>query len=382
MQNEPTQTDLVALVNEKKLGFLTAFRTMTARNLASFYRSTTENLRTILHDQPTVKVINQSQGETTGRQLESLYDSLRDKPEWRSQVAVAVGLAPDATLAAVCGELLKAADDIAGKDKLVQSFRSEYVKAARDVRDAGITYLVAAGNHGAFARELESIGVEASPSAFRNIFVCDYVTVVGANDAAGNLSSLNSPHSGIEARALGEDLAWQADGESGVHSGTSFATPIVAGRVVDMQGSPFEIEARLQGLDSYLVASGLSVPTANGRTLTADGKLEPYILERIGEGFLHDLSGDDARQLATASQDSTFFGLPGQVDHEFQLVRMGPDPDGQRTLEIDTWFNEGHHVLRARAQDGSWTAFEEELHLDQARQKEIESRPVAAAPTT
>jgi len=379
MQNEPPQVNLRKLFESHKMDFLTGFRTMTARNLAGFYRSTTQNLRTILREQPTVKVINQSQGETTARQLESTFHGLKGSDAYRAQVGESLGLGADAPLAKICTELLNAADAIATKDPLVQQFRAEYLKAARDVQQAGITYLVAAGNQGAFARELEALGVEPSPSAFRNIFVCDYVTVVGANDAEGNLSSLNSPHAGIEARALGEDLAWEGEGQSGVNSGTSFATPIVAGQVVEMEGTPFSIEARLQGLDSYLVTSGSSVPTANGQTLTADGHLEAYILERIGEGFLHDLAGEDAGQLATASQESTFFGLPGTKDHEFQLVRMGPDPDGRRTLEIDTWFSEGHHVLRARAKDGAWdpASFEEELHLDKAREKEILARPEA-----
>ena len=378
MQNEPPQADLTKLIKEDKLDFLTAFRAMTARNLAGFYSATATNLHTIVQEQPGVQVISQSQGETTARQLELIFDGINNNQAFRQGVAQTLGQ-PGATPAEICKTLLQEADAVAGKDPLVQQARQQYQLAARAVYDKGITYLVAAGNHGAFARDLEQMGVETSPSAFRNILVCDYTTVVGANDAQGKESSLNSPHSGIEVRALGEDLAWNSeDGQSGVHSGTSFATPIVAGQMLqeldsDPKLTPFQLENKLAGLDSYQVSQGQLLQTSNGQQLQGDGQLEAYISDQIGPGFITDLSSADAQQMAQAHQDSTFFGLPGTKDHEFQLVRMAPNLDGKRQLEINTWFKEGHHVLQATAENGAWSNFREELHLDKARQQQIES---------
>lgn len=376
MQNEPPQADLTKLIKENKLDFLTAFRTMTARNLAGFYAATAQNLRTIVSEQPTVQVISQSQGETTARQLEMIFDGVVNNQAFRNGVAQTLGQ-PGATAAQVCKALLDEADSVAGKDQLVAQARKEYQLAAREAHSKGITYTVAAGNHGEFARELESMGVEASPSAFRNILVCDYTTIVGANDAEGRESSLNSPHSGIEVRALGENLAWNLDyGPSGVNSGTSFATPIVAGQVLreldkDATLTPFQLENRLAGLDSYHVSQGQTVKTSNGQQLVGDGRLETYISDQLGTGFVIDLASEDAQQMARASQDSTFFGLPGVKDHEFQLVRMAPNLDGKRQLEINTWFKQGNHVLRAVAENGAWTGFQEELHLDKAREEAL-----------
>ncbi|MFN8609149.1 MAG: S8/S53 family peptidase [Vulcanimicrobiota bacterium] len=378
MQNEPPQADLTKLMREDKLDFLTAFRAMTARNLAGFYGATAQNLRTILQEQPTVQVISQSQGETSARQLEMIFNGVVGNQAFRQGVAQALGQ-PGASAAEVCKGLLDQADSVAGKDPLVQKARQEYQLAAREAYGHGVTYLVAAGNHGDFARQLEQMGVEASPSAFRNILVCDYATVVGANDAQGRESSLNSPHSGIEVRALGEDLAWRSDdGQSGVNSGTSFATPIVAGQVLrELEANPgltpFQLENKLAGLDSYQVEQGQTVATGNGQQLQGDGQLESYISDQIGPGFITDLSSSDAQQMAQAHQDSTFFGLPGTRDHEFQLVRMAPNLDGKRQLEVDTWFKEGHHVLQAVAENGVWTQFHEELHLDKAREQQIQS---------
>lgn len=382
MQNEPPQADLTRLIKTDGLDFLTAFRTMTARNLASFFSATASNLHTIVQEQPGVQVINQSQGETTARQLELIFDGIQNNQAFRQGVAHTIGQ-PDADVKTICQTLLSEADAIASKDPLVGEARLNYQRAARAAHQAGINYVVAAGNHGAFARELQGLGVEASPSAFRNILVCDYTTVVGANDAAGEPSSLNSPNAAIEVRALGEDLAWHSeDGQHGVHSGTSFAAPLVTGHMLrqldqDASLTPFQLENRLAGLDSYQVSEGVTVTTANGQQLQGDGKLEGYIADQIGPGFLVDLAGDDARQLAQAHQDANFFGLPGAKDHEFQLVRTGLNLDGKRQLNIETWFKEGHHVLGAVAENGAWSHFTEELHLDKARQAQIENPPAA-----
>lgn len=380
IQNDSPQADLTKLIKQDKLDFLTAFRTMTAQNLTGFYSATAANLQTILREQPSVQVISQSQGETTAHQLEMFFDGVLDNQAFRSSVAQALGQ-PEATPAQICKTLLDEADAVAGKDPQVQQARREYQLAAREVYNQGVNYVVAAGNHGGFARDLEGLGVETSPSAFRNILVCDYTTVVGANDAQGQESRLNSPHSGMEVRALGENLAWRGDdGQTGVQSGTSFATPIVVGQMLreldaNPQLTPFQLENKLAGLDSYQAKLGDLLATSNGQQLVGDGKLEAYISDQIGPGFITDLASPDAQQMAQAHQDSTFFGLPGTKDHEFQLVRMAPNLDGKRQLEIDTWFKEGHHVLQAVAENGQWTQFREELHLDKAREQQI-SNPV------
>lgn len=384
LQNTPKQADLNEILKGGKVGFREAFGSMVVRNVAGFYLSTAQNLHTILQEQPTVKVIGQSQGETAGRQLEeSVFSVLRTNEGVRHQVAQSLGLESEAPLPELCEKLLQQADTLISQNELCQKARKEYEKAAKAVYDKGITYLVAAGNHGDFAGELQQMGVKASNSAFRSIFANEFVTVVGANDAKGQPSTLNSPGSAIEVYELGEDLPWQAEegfDKSGVNSGTSFAVPILAGKVLQMLEkdpslTPFEIESTLEGLDSYKVSDGNVVATSNGQSLVGDGLIEPYILDRIGEGFVKDIYGDEARQFAEATLDTNFFGLPGAKDHEFQFVRIAPDPGGVRQLTVQTYFNEGHHQLRASLKDGAWdpASVSEELHLDAERQKGIEA---------
>ncbi len=384
-QNEPELAEL-----EKELArhgdFRTAFRSTVAKNVGRFYLSTTLNLHTILKEQPSIRVINQSQGETSANQLAQLYQGLHRSPEFRQGVAQSMGLESGASVGEICQTLLHEADEVANNSKLCKQARQVYLKAAKDIHDRGITYLVAAGNHGPMGRELQALGVESSPSAFRNILVNEYVTVVGANDAQGQPSGLNSPHSGAEVFELGEDLPWKTTDEfnpaQGVDSGTSLATPIVASRVLAMLEeqpdlTPFQIESLLKGETAYQLRSGESTQTANGETLSADGRLESYISEKIGEGFVTDIYGDEATQLAQASQPRTFFGLPGTEDHEFQLVRVSPDPEGRRELSVETYFDQGYHVLKANLKDGQWdpATVVEELHLDPAREALIAEKP-------
>ena len=393
MQNMPAQARVDDIMRDNKVGFRQAYGAAVLRNVAKFYLSTAQNLQTIVTEQPTVKVISQSQGETSARLTGDLLDDLREKEHIRRHANETFGLPADAPLPELLEKMVQEADTVLADNELVAQARQQYMKAAQGVQDKGVVYLVAGGNHGDLAYQLEHMGVKTSSSAFRSIFATEYATVVGANTADGAVSTLNSPASGSEAYERGEDLPWKAEegfDQSGVHSGTSFATPIVAGKVLKMLDgnpalTPFDIESKLQGLDSTKVGNGQIKATSNGQSLIADGQLEPYISDKLGEGFVTDIYGETAQQMAAARQDRTFFGLPGTEDHEFQLVRINPNPDGVRQLWVDTYFNEGHHVLRATLKDGAWdpTSVVEELHLDAKRQKEIDSRPpVATTPPT
>lgn len=383
-QNMPEQARIEQIMRDNQVNFRQAYGAAVMRNVAKFYLTTAQNLDTVMKEQPTVQVISQSQGDSAARLMGDLIDDIMARPDLQKHANQTFGLAPDAPLTELITEMMIEAEQVIGQNELVDAARQKYLQAAQAVHDKGITYLVAGGNHGGLASELEAAGIKANPGAYRNIFATDFATIVGASDVEGKPSTLNSPGAGIEVYALGEDLPWQA-GEgferSETASGTSFATPIVAGQVLAMKQAdpsltPFDIESKLQGLESTRVSDGQIKATPNGHALIGDGELEPYISERIGEGFVTGITGETADQLLQATQPRTFFALPGEKDHEFQLVRVSPDPQGVRTLSVDTYFNEGHHVLKAKAKDGAWdpTSVVEELHLDAKRQQEIESR--------
>ncbi len=388
IQNAEAQVDLQEVLRSGKVGFLKAYRQMVAQNVQGMYQQTAASIRLILEELPEVQVISQSQSETPARNLEMVYRGLHNSESFRTQVAASLSLPTDAPIAKIAEELLFEAEGVATQNPACQEARSSYTKQAKKAYERGVVYVLAAGNHGEFARELEAAGVQASPSAFRNLLVNDYVTVVGAATREGQPSTLNSPNSGIEVLELGEEFPWSvAEGfdQSGMSSGTSFAAPLVAHRALQILErepslTPFQVEARLMGLESYRVGSGDRVVSlGNGQFLEADGKIEPYILEKLGEGFVTDIFGDESQQLARAQKESTLFGLPGKFDHEFQLIKVRPDAHGIRQLTLETYFDEGHHLLQATLKGDSWdpASVVEELHLDHQRRQRIEAEALA-----
>ena len=98
------------------------------------------------------------------------------------------------------------------------------IDIARNSRDEWI----AAGNQGELARSLGEMGVKTSPETFRSILLNDWVTVVGAATAQGTPASLNSPDSGVEVYALGENVPVRIHNQTGLANGTSVSTPLIA----------------------------------------------------------------------------------------------------------------------------------------------------------
>jgi hypothetical protein len=383
IQNAPDQQDYGTLTKDGKMGFLQAFQTVAIKNTAYFYLSTATNLSTIIREQPTVKLVTQSQGESPSRLVGALYDRLEQNQQFREGVCASIGMEQGTPTPKVCQELLKIAENTIAGNEICKQARQEYLKAAESAMNHGVTYLVAAGNEGNFQQQLLQTGADPSPSSFRNIFVNEFATIVGSVDTKGQPSVFNTPNTSIDVFALGEDLAWKAEepgfNQTGVSSGTSFAVPVVAAQALqllegepDMQ--PFDLKAKLMGVDSTRVNAGESKTTSQGRVLAGDGKLEGFVQEAIGAGFYNDITNEEATQLAQSKQERTLFALPGEKDSDFQFVKINPNPQGVRQLEIETYYLEGHHTMRALEKDGHWdpSTVQEELHIDPKRKEQYQ----------
>ncbi len=390
IQNAPTQQDYAALTKDGKMGFLQAFQTVAIRNAAYFYLSTATNLNAIVKEQPTVQLITQSQGESPSRLVGALFDRLEQNQEFREGIAQSIGMEINTPLPKICEELLKIAENTIAGNEICKKSRQEYEKAAQSALEHGMTYLVAAGNEGNFQQRLLQIGADPSPSSFRNIFVNEFATIIGSVDSQGNPSVFNTPNTAIDVLAPGEDLPWKAEepgfNQTGVSSGTSFAVPVVAGEALSLLDQnpgmqPFDLKAKLMGLDSIRVNAGESKLTSQGQTLSGDGKLEGFIQEAIGTGFYHDITNEEATQLAQSKQERTLFALPGEKDSDFQFVKINPNTQGVRQLEIETYYLEGHHTMRVLEKNGAWdpTTVQEELHLDPKRKEQYVNQNTTAA---
>jgi hypothetical protein len=119
MQNAPAQANLEEIMRSHKVDFRSAYGATVMRNVAKFYLSTAQNLQTIVKEQPSVKVIEQSQGETAARLAGTLLSGLRANEAMRQHAAQSFGLPADAPLPELMEKLIQEAESVIVDNELV-----------------------------------------------------------------------------------------------------------------------------------------------------------------------------------------------------------------------------------------------------------------------
>jgi hypothetical protein len=217
--------DLIAVPAEQ---LVDGFDALTVGTTASFYNMVTDNLRLLMEEQPSVRVVNVSQSQTPARLIEPFLGPIEKNAKFRGKLAKGLHLTEDATAAEVISSLLEHTEEMVHSDPDIVAAGARYQDAARQAYGKGIVNVIAAGNQGALAGTLSQMGVHTTPATFRSLLVNDWVTVVGAATRDSQPSKLNSPQSGIEVYALGEQLPFQARGIRARVDGTSVAAPLIA----------------------------------------------------------------------------------------------------------------------------------------------------------
>lgn len=321
----------------------------------SFLDMTSDNLELVLNEMPSVRVISQSQSQTPTRLVETFLQPIKEDGEFRQRLAQELGL-EDSSVGNVLASITSHTEKSLREDGEIADAGERYKQLAKKAYDSGIVNLIAGGNQGELARQFEALGAETSPSAFRSILANDYVTVVGAATADGQPASLNSPNAQIDVYALGEGVPVQADGQVFYANGTSVATPLVAGRAAGLirnnpDISAFQVKNELLNREGYHVAEGSSVETASGRVLSSDGVVDSWFQETLGPGLITGVDSADVAQFIS-SPNNVLFGLPGEKDGAFQVVAARHE-DGGRTLKLDSFYGDEHHILKARYENGA-----------------------------
>lgn len=212
---------------------LSAYDTFAAQATISFYNMVSDNLRLVLDEQPSVRVINQSQSQTPVRLMEPFLKPLFEQGEFRQRLAQELDMDPSSPPGRVISQLLDHTEGLLTEDSAVAEARERYTATAREAFEKGVLNVVAGGNQGVLASQLQQAGVQTSPASYRSILLNDFVTVVGAATGSGAKADLNSPNAGVEVYALGEGVTFK-DGEQVLAAnGTSVATPLIASQAAD-----------------------------------------------------------------------------------------------------------------------------------------------------
>lgn len=337
---------------------------------ALLLKATAENLRQIQREQPSIEVISQSQSQSPVRVAQPFYEAASQDPEFRNRLGKALGLQEGAGLYEVAEQLFATSEKFLRDEDAVKEARQEYLQAARPLHQRGVVHLLAAGNLGEFASQMESRGVQFSPSAFRSILVSDFTTVVGSLDSEGNIASFTSPGARTDVLAPGVGIAFQdptpgpGQDPNQIHyaDGTSLSVPLVAGEVVQLkQGhpgwGPFEIEASLQGVEATQVRAGEERPVllSDGSRpwLRGDGQVDAFIQDRIGDGFIRGLEDDSVPQFVESEKNFRLV-LPGETPDVHQVIDVRENGEGQRKFTLQTSFGEHTHILRGEYENGAW----------------------------
>jgi hypothetical protein len=364
----PVPQEAVLQAPVEKLGG--TLRAHVALSGALLLKATAENLRQIAREQPDIRVISQSQSQSPVRVAQPFYEAAAQDPEFRQRLGSALGLGPEASLMEVATELFTASERFLRDQEAVKEARKEYLQAQKQLHDRGVVHLLAAGNLGEFATQLEAKGVQFSPSAFRSLLVSDFSTVVGSLDESGQVASFTSPRAGVEILAPGTAIAFQdatpAPGETPgtvlYGNGTSLSVPLVAGQVLpQLQAHPewgsFEIEAHFQGVQAIRVGTGQTsqVQLADGSSqrLQGDGQIDDFVRQQIGEGFITGLQDDSVNQFVQSEKNFRLV-LPGPSSDIHQIIDARDNGMGQRQFTLQTSFGRHVHVVKGEFVDGSW----------------------------
>lgn len=230
-------------------------------------------------------VIHQSQGASQSRAVEALYNRAKHNEDFRRALGEQLGVPHSEQFGEpergrFLGALVAESNRIHTTDPGVKSSIDELRRLQDEAYEQGHVHVMSAGNQGALYREMNELGVEVPEKFFVNEMASSHTILVGASDdgsrEAGSLNphrvaSIASPNAGAHVGADGVDRPLTVDGESGHHTGSSYAAPQTSSRVVDLLLQDPEIPQTLV----RPTIQGMVTPLQGASRYLGDGYLRP-----------------------------------------------------------------------------------------------------------
>ena len=229
-------------------------------------------------------VIQQSQGASQSRVLESLYNTSKHEPEFRAALQRQLGIEPTEGYGEVekrqlLQGLVNESDRVHKNDPEVRNAIDELRLIQDEAFEQGHVHVISAGNQGALSREMQDLGVKAPEGFFTNEMAGPHSIVIGATDDGTDQARSSNPHRVADLASPGAGAIVGADGvdrpfsfgdESRKESGSSYAAPQGSSVIVDMLREDMDIpqDAIVRNLRSQ------ASPISGGENFVGSGALK------------------------------------------------------------------------------------------------------------
>ena len=230
-------------------------------------------------------IIQQSQGASQSRVIESLYRDSKHKPEFRAALQRQLGIEPtehyeEAERRQLLQGLVNESDRVHKSDPEVRNAIDELRLIQDEAYEQGHVHVISAGNQGALYREMQELGVKAPEGFFTNEMAGPHSIIIGATDDGTDQASSRNPHkvadlaspgAGALVGADGVDRPFRVGDEIHKHSGSSYAAPQGSSVIVDMLREDRDIpqDAIVRKLLSQ------ASPVSGGGDFVGSGALSP-----------------------------------------------------------------------------------------------------------
>lgn len=160
----------------------------TEQSVSGLYQATTANLETIESEFTSVRVINQSQGQSPAGLAEPFLNQIMDNDDFRKNLRSSLDLKPRSHKSTVAQGFVDHLSQVWEQSPGIASARDEYLDSAARMYDKGVVHLVTGGSLGEMVDSCEQLGIEMPENAYQSILANQFTTVVGATDTMGTLS--------------------------------------------------------------------------------------------------------------------------------------------------------------------------------------------------
>jgi hypothetical protein len=220
---------------------------MVEQRVSKLLNDTSTAIESVLENPGRIGVINQSGGVTKAGLVNTIWNEARmaqfqkdpnaaflDDPPPPPQLVKDLKLPANASKRDVYQALVNKVDEAVAKSEDIQKAQQRYLGLSKKLEDKGITHVLATGNDGKFASDLEAMGVKPPKDFTRSVLTTGTTLNVGAStgDTPDAIAPFSNGGDHVNVVMDGTDIDTGAGGKL---DGTSFSAPQVTAVIAEMR---------------------------------------------------------------------------------------------------------------------------------------------------